>query len=241
MIASRFRFISSLCLSGAIFVVAGAILGGCGGGNNGSGGNSPAPVTALRVACVGDSITFGFGSPQPYPSILSDLLGRPFKVSNFGVSGATILGGGSGAFRGKAAYAEALAFNPDIVVIELGTNDSDRSLDAALQAQFVSDYKDFVAAFARNAGALGRPKPRIFACTPPASYPTDALRNRVNRAIIAPLIEQAARESGVPTIDLFTPLSNQPRLFPDGVHPHLEGARKIAAVVAKAIKTPVTP
>src|SRR4051812_40315304 len=49
----------------------------------------------VRVACVGDSITFGSGIPDrehnAYPAQLANLLGDRYEVRNFGVSGATLL------------------------------------------------------------------------------------------------------------------------------------------------------
>lgn len=51
---------------------------------------SPMPV---RVACVGDSITFGTGADpgKSYPSQLQALLGSGWQVKNFGVGGRTLL------------------------------------------------------------------------------------------------------------------------------------------------------
>ena len=48
-----------------------------------------------RVACVGDSITFGAGvknrGKNCYPAVLGNLLGEGYEVRNFGVNGATLL------------------------------------------------------------------------------------------------------------------------------------------------------
>ncbi len=49
----------------------------------------------IRVACVGDSITYGAGVENRelncYPVVLGKLLGPRFEVRNFAVSGATLL------------------------------------------------------------------------------------------------------------------------------------------------------
>ena len=55
-----------------------------------------APASAadekIRVACVGDSITFGAGVEEReknnYPKVHGGLLGDKYEVKNFGVSGA---------------------------------------------------------------------------------------------------------------------------------------------------------
>lgn len=219
-----FRFWALWC---ALFCCFGAILSGCGGGGHSDG----APTSVRRVACVGDSITAGVGSSQPYPLILGGFLGRSYSVKNFGSSGTTLLGGGAGAYTSQAVFAQAVNFQPDIVVIELGTNDSYANLDAPTQAVFLRNYKNLLAAFSHSAT-----KPKIFACTPPASYPVDGPRNRINREIITPLIEQAARESGATLIDLDKPLSGQPQLFPDGLHPNYQGAKTLAIEVLRSIQ-----
>ena len=49
----------------------------------------------IRVACVGNSITFGAGianrDRDSYPSVLGQMLGRGYEVRNFGFSARTML------------------------------------------------------------------------------------------------------------------------------------------------------
>ena len=82
----------------------------------------------VRVACVGDSITFGHGIKDrlhdAYPGVLSTMLGERYDVRNFGVSGTTTMMGTDMPYMNEQAYKEALEFNPQIVTIKLGTNDS---------------------------------------------------------------------------------------------------------------------
>ena len=51
----------------------------------------------VRVACVGDSITYGHGIKDrlhdAYPGVLSSMLGEKYDVRNFGVSGKTTMTG----------------------------------------------------------------------------------------------------------------------------------------------------
>src|SRR5579885_3646478 len=52
----------------------------------------------IRVACVGDSITYGAGikdrEHNSYPAQLQKLLGDGYEVRNFGVNGRTLLSKG---------------------------------------------------------------------------------------------------------------------------------------------------
>lgn len=49
----------------------------------------------VKVACIGDSITYGLGledrDRDSYPAQLQRLLGAEYQVGNFGKSGATLL------------------------------------------------------------------------------------------------------------------------------------------------------
>ncbi len=84
---------------------------------------------ALRVACIGDSITFGCGvgdTNLSYPAKLQALLGAGYDVRNFGKSDATVTRGSFNDWaRGlarQAEYTTALAFQSDVVVCNLGIN-----------------------------------------------------------------------------------------------------------------------
>ena len=80
----------------------------------------------IRVACVGNSITFGAGianrDRDSYPSVLGQMLGRGYEVRNFGFSARTMLMKGDHPYMKEQMFQDALKYNPDIVVIKLGTN-----------------------------------------------------------------------------------------------------------------------
>ena len=79
----------------------------------------------IKVACVGDSITLGAGlGDNTYPEQLQRMLGGNYAVRNFGVSGATLLTNGDKPYVQQDLYHQSLSFQPDVVVIMLGTNDS---------------------------------------------------------------------------------------------------------------------
>ena len=105
---------------------------------------------AVRVACIGNSITFGAGiknrSRDSYPSVLARMLGDNYWVKNFGVSARTMLNKGDHPYMNEPAYKNALAFNPNIVVIKLGTNDS-KSFNWKYKADFMKDAQNMINAF----------------------------------------------------------------------------------------------
>lgn len=82
----------------------------------------------VKIACVGNSITFGAGIKNhfqnSYPGILSQWLGEGYDVRNFGLSGRVLLNKGDYPYMYEQKFRELLAFEPDVVTIKLGTNDS---------------------------------------------------------------------------------------------------------------------
>ena len=77
----------------------------------------------LRVACVGDSITYGdkifFRSFRSYPAVLQKLSEGRLVTGNFGVNGRTAVDVQDRAWTETSACGKALLFRPDIVVIML--------------------------------------------------------------------------------------------------------------------------
>ncbi|MBQ5751856.1 MAG: hypothetical protein IIV89_03315 [Bacteroidaceae bacterium] len=83
----------------------------------------------IKVACIGNSVTYGYGHKDPkatsYPTQLQGMLGSGYEVRNFGYSGATLLSKGHRPYINLAEYKAALDFAPDIAIIHLGLNDTD--------------------------------------------------------------------------------------------------------------------
>ena len=81
-----------------------------------------------RAACVGDSITYGCFVPgQPwnsYPRQLGRMLGRGYCVGNFGYTNRTALKIADHPYTAEKLYRQSLAFQPDLVLLMLGTNDT---------------------------------------------------------------------------------------------------------------------
>jgi lysophospholipase L1-like esterase len=194
---------------------------------------------AKLVACVGDSITYGSGisnrNYNSFPAQLGRMLQKfdnQWQVQNFGVSGATLLRNADKPYVRQSAYNQALAAEPDAVIIKLGTNDS-KPNNWIHKDDFVSDYSSLIDAFAELPS-----KPKIWICYPvPAFNDNFGISNAVIKDEIIPLVSRIADLKGVEIIDLYTALSDASALFPDGIHPNAEGAKLIAEAIAP-ISTP---
>ncbi|MBA4137717.1 MAG: sialate O-acetylesterase [Opitutus sp.] len=195
---------------------------------------APQPSRPLRVACLGDSITeAGNLGDQTYPAQLGRLLGAGYDVRNFGVSGSTLLDAGDKPYRQQPKFAAALEFQPDIVVIALGTNDS-KPFNWRHRENFTANYAAVIA----QLRALPS-KPRIWICQPMPSWPPSgwAISPEIIEHELHPLIAEIARTEKTGLIDLFTPMRDHHDWVPDHVHPDARGAAVLAETVADAIKS----
>lgn len=190
--------------------------------------------TAIRVACVGDSITAGSGTVSPatdaYPAQLQRLLGDGYRVGNFGVSGATLLNSGDKPYRSLSQFRAALEFLPEVVVILLGTNDTKEG-NWRDSGRFVADYVELVRAFKALPSS-----PRIVVCAPPI-VAADG-RFGINEAGVkaeCPLIAMVAQREQVDVIDLHAAFAGRDALLPDFVHPNNEGAQLIGRTILPAV------
>ena len=190
---------------------------------------------AIKVACIGNSITDGYGidmrTAYGYPAQLQQMLGKDYWVKNFGVSSRTMLNKGDYPYMNEMAWRDALAFKPDIVIIKLGTNDS-KPENWQYGSEFKKDLKQMIDVL-RSADN----KPKIFLCTPiPAFKSTWNISDEVIVNNIIPIQKQVAKEYKLEVIDLHTLLANDgDKMVDDGIHPDQKGAHKMAEIIAATI------
>ena len=191
----------------------------------------------IKVACIGNSITYGYGLPdratQSYPVQLQKMLGESYQVENFGKSGATLLNKGHRPYMQQDEYHRAIDFAGDIVVIHLGINDTDPRDWPDYRDFFVKDYIALIDSF-----RVANPEARIMIArlTPIADrHPRFLSGTRDWHGEIQLAIENVARYAGVQLIDFHKPLYPYPFMLTDAVHPDPEGAFVLAQTVYSAI------
>ena len=180
-----------------------------------------------KVAIIGNSITEGSGLSNPtlysYPSQLGKMLGADWQIGNFGVSGRTMLKKGDFPIWKEKKFTDALNFEPNIVIIMLGTNDS-KYYNWAYKADFYKDYISMIDTFSQLAS-----KPEIYVC-----YPLKVFKHLwdINDTIIhdeiIPIVHQVSVDKNLKIIDCNTPTSDKPYLLADGIHPNVRGAHFVA-------------
>jgi len=197
----------------------------------------------IKVACVGDSITYGHGiqnwPKNNYPVLLQGLLGDGYHVNSYGVSGRAVQDNSDQPYRALPHYEESVSYDADIIVFMMGSNDTkpenwfgEESFKASLM-DLLDDYTQ------------GDKKPVIYICTTPACFfMEDSVGELTSHDlrpayadIIAEIVRETAEELGYPVIDIHALTKENPQWFAkDGVHPNNEGAAAIAQAVYEAIQ-----
>ena len=186
-----------------------------------------------RVACVGDSITYGCFVPgQPwnsYPRQLGRMLGRGYCVGNFGYTNRTALKNADHPYTAEKLYRQSLAFQPNLVLLMLGTNDT-KAVNWNAEA-YARDLGELIDSYLELES-----RPQVFLLLPPPVFPFCGkvrwdIRSEVLENELLPICRRVAEEKGVPVIDIHAAFVGKPELFVDGCHPNSKGARVMARKV----------
>lgn len=188
----------------------------------------------IKIACAGDSTTYGHGiSGWPgnnYPAVLQNLLGDTYHVNNYGVSSFAVQESADRSYRTLPHYQESLAYDADYVVFMMGSNDSKPHNWKGADA-FREDLLSLLDTYGDS---------EILLCTLPAAFFLEGQTEGVTNHDIHPLIvneiaeitREVAAERGYTLIDIHALTARNPEWFEkDGVHPSNEGAAAIAGEI----------
>ena len=211
-------------------------------------------AAALKVACIGDSITYGFGLPEReancYPRqlqlLLDDKFPGGFEVRNFGNSGRGIYldsmrGREKRGYRWMKEHDVSVAWKPDIVICNLGINDCGEYIKeysgGRTRGQFVRDYMQLLGDYRK-----ANPKVRIYMWTKlsPLAEGQKFYRSPEPFLMQADL-EKVAGSMKAVGLDMQEPLrdSMDSVLAVDKIHPNADGAKIIAETTFRALTEPV--
>jgi beta-galactosidase len=200
-----------------------------------------APAAGIvRIACVGDSITRGLfvwrRKKRSYPAQLQTMLGEQFRVRDFGVNGHAVQQDSDRPYQSSDEFVLSGAFEPNVVLIMLGTNDS-RGDNWKGAAPFEADYRALVSHY-RSMPSVSQ----VWLLTPPALFRlgrSSRVRYGMDAAARRPItahISWIAAELGCGLVDINRATARHPELFRfDGVHPGGAGATIIAQAVNQAL------
>ncbi|NDW10712.1 GDSL-type esterase/lipase family protein [Dysgonomonas sp. 520] len=188
----------------------------------------------IKVGCVGDSNTYGAEasdrSKYAWPIQIRSMLGDKYETRNFGVNSALMMNHLNDAWKNKTAYSDNKSYDPDIIVIALGTNDSkDNYWDAV---KFKKSYVDLINEFKGYSA-----EPEIYMAIPIKAYSSSwSINDQTIREKVTPVMQEISKEMGLPLIDLYAVTTDIANLMAsDGIHPKDKGlgimARKIADIM----------
>lgn len=214
-------------------------------GNRGNSSNTETTeeVTELeekiKVACIGDSITYGYGvtnlHTDNYPDILQDLLGDDYYVANFGHSGACVNPEGDNPYINQNVYRQSMEFEADIIIFMLGTNDA-KTVNWEDEYAFMRNYLELIDSYCQ-----GDRQPKVYIALCAEGYNNADPNNvyHIQPTRIDKIVETIRNThiENAEIIDIHSLTEAHPEWFvKDGVHPSSDGARGIAELIAEVIK-----
>lgn len=207
-------------------------------GMSGLSSTTDAEAGQIKVACVGDSITYGHGTTgwpsNTYPAVLQGLLGEKYHVNNYGVSSFAVQVNADRSYRTLEHYEQSLAYDADFVVFMMGSNDS-KPVNWVDEATFKADLLSLLKTYGDA---------KIILCTPAAAFFLEGQTEGTTNHNIQPLVvekiaevcRQVAVEEGYTLLDIHALTQGHSEWFEaDGVHPSNEGAAAIAQEVSRVL------
>jgi lysophospholipase L1-like esterase len=208
-------------------------------------------VSAKRILIYGDSYTFGkmpdgnrYDAGSRYTGVTQGYLGSDYEIIEEGLRGRTI-SGENGFFPHRDGLKQfdgiiGSHLPLDLVIIFLGTNDSNSSRKSSPE-ELVSPLIKYVRGVSWWAKHLGFDKPRIAFVIPPTidEVASDkAYKNIFNGSgekilVMQKLIKQIADENKALTFDASQVVTVSPV---DGIHLDAENNRKLGKALAQFIK-----
>lgn len=188
----------------------------------------------IRIAFVGDSVTAGTGTSDPasesYPAQLGKMLGDAYEVGNFSEGGRCVLTDSGSPYFESEAFAQSLAFQPDVVCIMLGTNDLSSLL--VTRGAWEALYRDMLILIGKY--TVLESKPIVYLLTPTVRTDDSELEGAI-RDFMLPVYKQISEELGVGYVDTYTVSCDMKHHFGDSVHPDAVACSYIATWLYNAI------
>ncbi len=190
----------------------------------------------LKLACLGDSITYGYGlinRDNCYPSILERSLPSGWEVRNYGVNGACAQPGKDDSYDKTGMIDRILEWNPDIVLFMLGSNDSKTEIWVDSTA-YIDACRSLIEQIRTRDQII------VLMTPPPAGLNFFGIRNEIITDQIYPALKSFAETNHFPLLDFTDQMKNRPYLYIDNVHPNKYGYTVISDMIRNFLENHIS-
>jgi len=200
----------------------------------------------MKVACIGDGSTEGYGasdmSRTSYVEQLKRLLGRRYIVENFGSDEATACRNTDKPYASLEICNAAMEFEPNIVIISLGTSDS--QAEVWNTGDCAKNFEADLAFLCKKLEELPT-KPEIYLCLPAPILPNNQSTHqpRVLEREIIPAIRRVANANRYTLVNFNLAFQNctdcnsvDDNLFPNDKGHRLMAERAYVAIIKNRMK-----
>lgn len=189
----------------------------------------------LKVALIGDQVMLGEemnnAETDAYPIQLQSLLGENYILKTFAVDNATVLRKGNRPIWEDTLFQDAQDFQPDIVIIHLGWNDTKISNWWKYGDEFIINYREMIDTF-----AILKSKPKVMLCRPTRIFDiVNGMNDSTLTVGVLPNIDSIGVQQNLEVINLYRILENRGDLFKHGVYPDKLACRIMAETIYDAI------
>lgn len=193
---------------------------------------------AIKISCVGDSITYGLGvfydKNEAWASLLPEKLDNEYQTTNYGLSSRTLLSTGDMPYMKEKVAEQFWNGNEDIVIFMLGTNDSKKCNWNA--EQFEKEYREIIEKLKAK-----QCNPKLYVMIPTQLFneksgEKNPDRKNLEEGVIPSIKKAIEGVSDIEVIDLYELTKNHKEWFSDGIHPNKKGNEIIANEIANTIR-----
>ncbi|MFT6147362.1 MAG: hypothetical protein ACJAUH_000039 [Saprospiraceae bacterium] len=189
----------------------------------------------LKIALIGDQMVLGKKvkneENHTYPIQLKSLLGENFILETFAVKDATVLRKGNKPIWQDTLFQDAQDFQPDIVIIHLGWNDTKIRNWWRHGDEFVTNYEEIIDTFL----AL-ESQPKVILCRPTRIFDiVNGMNDSTLTIGVLPDIDSLGAWKNLELINLYEILAHRGDLFKEGVYPNKTACRIMAETIYDAV------
>jgi lysophospholipase L1-like esterase len=190
------------------------------------------PADSLKIACVGDSLTHGYGllnrKKDSYPSQTAALLPRGWEIRNFGVNGACATAGHDDFYLNNDLE-ELVAWEADIIILMLGSNDSKDSI--------WETRSSYIKGIEKILNRIKGIKTRILLMTPPPCHINlfGIHNDRIQNEII-PALRHFSIKEGYPLLETGELFLDKEGIYLDNIHMNAKGYEILSRFLTESLR-----